>query len=394
MSELAVNLSSFGESRGPRHVARRSRPVGGSPRKKSSALFSEETFLQMLCLERKRAERSRKPFLLLLLDVRKLVEESQEKAIHSKIAGALSASMRETDIRGWYEENSVLGVIYSEISPNKGEARNAILTKVIAALRSCLEPKQFHAIHLSYEVFPEDWDQENPWQASDSKVYPDLVDHSVRNRFSRWIKRTVDILGSLLALILFSPLFLIIAVVIKLTSKGPVLFRQERIGRYGTPFTFLKFRSMHAANDDQIHKDYVKRFIAGRVETSESEQGQQVVYKITQDPRVTWVGRILRGTSFDEIPQFLNVLRGDMSLVGPRPPVPYEVESYDVWHRRRILEAKPGITGLWQVSGRSQTSFDDMVRLDLQYVRKWSLWLDIKILLQTPTAVFSGKGAY
>jgi lipopolysaccharide/colanic/teichoic acid biosynthesis glycosyltransferase len=393
MSELAANIPSFAEGRGPRQVARRSRSVGAQ-RKPHSILVPEETFLHMLCLERKRAERSRKPFLLLLLETGKLVDGSQGAEILSKIVSALSASMRETDIRGWYEDNSVLGVIYSEISTNKGEARNAILTKVIASLRAGLEPKQFHQIHLSYEVFPEDWDQENPWQASDSKVYPDLIDHSRASRLSRVIKRTVDILGSLLALILFSPLFLIIAVFIKLTSKGPVLFRQERIGQYGAPFTFLKFRSMHAASNDQIHKEYVKRFIAGQVEASESEQGQKIVYKITQDPRVTWVGRILRGTSFDEIPQFLNVLRGEMSLVGPRPPVPYEVESYDVWHRRRILEAKPGITGLWQVSGRSQTSFDDMVRLDLQYVRKWSLWLDIKILLQTPTAVFSGKGAY
>jgi len=348
----------------------------------------------MLCLERKRAERSRKPFLLLLLETGKLVEGPRNKEILSKIVSALSASMRDTDIRGWYEENAVLGVIFSEISTNKGEARNAILTKVIAALRSRLEPKQFHQIHLSYEVFPEDWDQENPWQASDSKVYPDLIDHSVAHKLPRVIKRTVDILGSLVALILLSPLFLLIAAVIKLTSQGPVFFRQERIGRYGTPFTFLKFRSMHATSNDQIHKEYVKRFIAGQVVASESEQGQKIVYKITQDPRITWVGRILRGMSFDEIPQFLNVLRGEMSLVGPRPPVAYEVESYDIWHRRRILEAKPGITGLWQVSGRSQTSFDDMVRLDLQYVRKWSLWLDIKILLQTPTAVFSGKGAY
>ncbi|HXN21130.1 MAG TPA: exopolysaccharide biosynthesis polyprenyl glycosylphosphotransferase [Candidatus Dormibacteraeota bacterium] len=393
MSELAANIP-LAEGRGPRQVSRRRRSVGSSQRKPNSVLVSEETFLHMLCLERKRAERSRKPFLLLLLETGKLVEGPRNKEILSKIVSALSASMRDTDIRGWYEENAVLGVIFSEISTNKGEARNAILTKVIAALRSRLEPKQFHQIHLSYEVFPEDWDQENPWQASDSKVYPDLIDHSVAHKLPRVIKRTVDILGSLVALILLSPLFLLIAAVIKLTSQGPVFFRQERIGRYGTPFTFLKFRSMHATSNDQIHKEYVKRFIAGQVVASESEQGQKIVYKITQDPRITWVGRILRGMSFDEIPQFLNVLRGEMSLVGPRPPVAYEVESYDIWHRRRILEAKPGITGLWQVSGRSQTSFDDMVRLDLQYVRKWSLWLDIKILLQTPTAVFSGKGAY
>ena len=118
------------------------------------------------------------------------------------------------------------------------------------------------------------------------------------------------------------------------------------------------------------------------------------VYKLTNDPRVTRVGRFLRRTSLDELPQFINVLKGEMSLVGPRPPIPYEVDAYQTWHRGRILEAKPGITGLWQVNGRSRLAFDDMVRLDLRYARSWCLWLDIKILLQTPKAVVLGEGAY
>ena len=117
-------------------------------------------------------------------------------------------------------------------------------------------------------------------------------------------------------------------------------------------------------------------------------------YKLTADPRVTRVGSFLRKTSLDELPQFLNVLKGDMSLVGPRPPLPYEVECYKLWHRARLLAAKPGITGLWQVGGRSRVKFDDMVRMDLRYAASWSLWLDIKILLQTPHAVFSGNGAH
>jgi len=136
--------------------------------------------------------------------------------------------------------------------------------------------------------------------------------------------------------------------------------------------------------------------IAGKAE-KQSSQGTgngDGVYKLTKDPRITRVGGFLRKTSLDEIPQFLNVLRGEMSLVGPRPPVPYEVESYDFWHRRRVLEAKPGITGLWQVKGRSRVKFDDMVRLDLQYARTWSPWLDVKILLQTPGAMVIGEGAH
>jgi lipopolysaccharide/colanic/teichoic acid biosynthesis glycosyltransferase len=141
----------------------------------------------------------------------------------------------------------------------------------------------------------------------------------------------------------------------------------------------------------KIHQEYVRKLITSQKEQSNNSEG---VYKITNDPRVTPIGRILRKTSLDELPQFLNVLRGEMSLVGPRPPIAYEFADYDIWHRRRVLEAKPGITGLWQVKGRSSTSFDEMVRLDLQYVREWNLWLDMMIMLQTPRAVFSGKGAY
>jgi len=151
---------------------------------------------------------------------------------------------------------------------------------------------------------------------------------------------------------------------------------------------------MHSVNDANIHKEYVKQFISGNCQSKRPGETQNGVYKITEDPRVTRVGKLLRKTSFDELPQLFNVLKGEMSLVGPRPPIPYELESYDVWHRRRLSEMKPGITGLWQVNGRSKTSFDDMVRLDLKYAQMWSLWLDIKILLQTARAVLSGEGAY
>jgi lipopolysaccharide/colanic/teichoic acid biosynthesis glycosyltransferase len=150
---------------------------------------------------------------------------------------------------------------------------------------------------------------------------------------------------------------------------------------------------MRVGNDSTIHKEYVSRFIAGKITGSNGDKASGV-FKITNDPRITPLGRLLRKTSLDELPQLFNVLSGEMSLIGPRPPVPYEFECYGIWHRRRVLEIKPGITGLWQVNGRSRTSFDDMVRLDLQYARDWSLWLDVKILLRTPAAVLSGDGAY
>jgi lipopolysaccharide/colanic/teichoic acid biosynthesis glycosyltransferase len=187
-----------------------------------------------------------------------------------------------------------------------------------------------------------------------------------------------------------SPLYLLIAVLVKLRSRGPVFFRQTRIGQGAKPFTMFKFRTMHVDADRTLHHEFVTRFIKS---SGQQELGANELFKITNDPRVTPIGRILRRTSLDELPQFWNVLRGDMSLVGPRPPLAYELEQYRSWHWRRVLEAKPGITGLWQVVGRSRTSFDDMVRLDLRYVRTCSLSTDIKILLATPRAVVSGKGA-
>jgi lipopolysaccharide/colanic/teichoic acid biosynthesis glycosyltransferase len=150
---------------------------------------------------------------------------------------------------------------------------------------------------------------------------------------------------------------------------------------------------MYVNNNHAIHREYVKSLIVGSALPQQTAKEGHATYKLTNDPRVTAVGKILRKTSLDELPQFLNVLKGDMSLVGPRPPIPYEVENYDIWHRRRLLAVKPGITGLWQVKGRSRTTFDEMVRLDLQYAKSWSVWLDLKILLQTPRAVVQGTGA-
>jgi lipopolysaccharide/colanic/teichoic acid biosynthesis glycosyltransferase len=147
-------------------------------------------------------------------------------------------------------------------------------------------------------------------------------------------------------------------------------------------------------SDPKLHELYVKKLIAGHAEPDSSNGNGQGVYKITRDPRITPVGSFLRRTSLDELPQLINVLRGEMSLVGPRPAIPYEVQAYQTWHRRRVLEAKPGITGLWQVTGRSRIKFDEMVRLDVRYAMAKSIWLDFKILMLTPKAVFSGEGAY
>jgi exopolysaccharide biosynthesis polyprenyl glycosylphosphotransferase len=243
---------------------------------------------------------------------------------------------------------------------------------------------------MSFYCYPEK-PHDDGSNGDNEKFFPDISRRKRLKRGSYLLKRAFDIIASMAALILFSPVFIGISILIKMSSKGPILFRQERLGLHGKKFTFLKFRSMQVGNDQKIHQEYVRKLITCQKEQSNNGE---CVYKITNDPRVTPIGRILRKTSLDELPQFLNVLRGEMSLVGPRPPILYEFADYDIWHRRRVLETKPGITGLWQVKGRSSTSFDEMVRLDLQYVREWNLWQDVMIMLQTPRAVFSGKGAY
>jgi lipopolysaccharide/colanic/teichoic acid biosynthesis glycosyltransferase len=268
-----------------------------------------------------------------------------------------------------------------------------------------LKQDQVDQIQISIHAFPDDSAEgsggrgKRPGReaAGDDRVfYPDLTRPKLAKTTYLLTKRVMDILGSLVALTILSPVFVAVAIAIKGSSRGPIIFRQERVGLYGRRFVLLKFRSMHVNNDSAVHKEYVHSLISGENGngTSGAASGESGVYKITNDTRVTRIGAFLRRSSLDELPQFFNVLKGEMSLVGPRPPIPYELERYEVWHRRRVFEVKPGISGLWQIRGRSRTTFDEMVRLDLRYLREQSLWLDVKILLQTPWAVLTTKGAY
>lgn len=201
--------------------------------------------------------------------------------------------------------------------------------------------------------------------------------------------RTLDLIGALLLLVALSPLLLVLAVAVRLDSPGPVLFRQRRLGRDLEPFTVNKFRTMHHGAPPDHHREFVLGLIKGdnpQLETSGSP------YKMAADRRVTRFGRVLRRSSLDELPQLLNVLRGEMSLVGPRPPIPYEVEHYPAhWFAR--FSVKPGVTGLWQVNGRSEVPLEEMVRLDVEYAQRRSLWLNISLLARTLPAVLSGRGA-
>ncbi len=356
-------------------------------------ILAVDSFRRRLCLERRRAERSRNLFLLMLVDARKISGMDNREEFFEKLTSALCSTTRETDICGWYED-SVLGVIFTEIrgidSSSLPEMKHA---KVMTALRDRQDSELVDQIDISFHLFPEDGVQQDRRGDVDPTLYPDLFEQKDSRWFPHSVKRMMDVVGSAAALVVLSPVWVVISLAIKLTSKGPILFRQERVGRYGIPFTLLKFRSMEDQNDPSIHLEYIKRFISREVDSEEAGNSQKAIYKIQGDPRVTSFGRFLRRSSLDELPQLVNVIKGEMSLVGPRPPIPYELVNYDVWHKRRVLEVEPGITGLWQVQGRSRTSFDDMVRLDLRYASRWSLWMDIKILLQTPRAVLTGEGA-
>jgi len=352
----------------------------------------EEAFRRRIAIERKRTERSREPFLLMLLEAGATQNGDAPDKTLTGIVAAMQCSTRETDVVGWYRDRNTVGVIFTGlVVSDKNSVLSTILGRVSTALQQEVTLERFNQITFSFHFFPDDWDGDNTGRPSDPILYPDLFIPTNDQRALLRVKRAMDIVGASLMLVACLPLFAVIALAVRLTSKGPILFKQDRIGQYGRRFTFLKFRSMCVNNDESQHKEYVKQLIAGVADRVQTTNGE-AVYKLAGDKRVTPIGKFLRKTSLDELPQFINVLRGDMSLVGPRPPIPYELAAYQTWHRRRVLQVKPGITGLWQVTGRSRVRFDDMVRLDLRYAISWSPWLDFKILLRTPAAVI--KGAY
>ncbi len=359
-------------------------------------LISEEAFRALVNVERKRSERSGKPFMVMVIDIAEVFHmfgkgrnaKNRAESQTRQIVNTLHGATREIDIKGWYKAQQTIGIIFTEINKN---SRFSIIEKVKGNITSNVEADCISKIGISSYWFPTDL------QSVDSNYnqmfYPDFSRSSLLNRSAMAAKRSLDLVGSIIGIIMFFPVFLMIPVLIKLTSRGPVFFRQERVGKGGKVFRIYKFRTMTVNNNESTHKEYMKQFIKGCAEQVSDESGQKV-FKLANDSRVTKIGKFLRKTSLDEVPQFLNVVLGDMSLVGPRPPIPYEVEEYDLWHRRRVLEVKPGITGYWQLEGRSTTNFETMVRMDLHYIRKWSLAMDIKMIFKTPFVLITNRGAY
>jgi exopolysaccharide biosynthesis polyprenyl glycosylphosphotransferase len=333
---------------------------------------SAEEFRMILEQERARADRIGYEFSLLVFH---LGNREDQLATARGLSRVLKRRVRLSDEVGWWGEEGMAVILSGTPALGAEKFADDIRRKMSAAAPD---------LTVRVYTYPSQWfpdRQEFPENPSGERIERFFV------RRMSILKRGIDIVGSVIGLIIFSPLMLVVAVAIKLTSPGPVIFRQKRMGLLGKDFNFFKFRSMHMNGNSDLHKDYTRKFIRKATQ----DDG---IYKIKDDPRVTLVGSLLRKMSLDELPQLINVLKGEMSLVGPRPPIHYECEQYDQWHKRRVLDIKPGITGLWQVKGRSRTTFDEMVRLDLKYAREWSLWLDIKILLLTPLAMFTGRGAY
>jgi lipopolysaccharide/colanic/teichoic acid biosynthesis glycosyltransferase len=357
--------------------------------------YGEAEFNAHIRVERRRTERTKKPLLLVLIDIRGLEKDRGRIRAIERIAYALCSCSRKIDIKGCYKSNAIFGIVFTELPDTVRETKQKLVEKLMRTLSGALRPDELQKIKISQHSFPEEEkDDGTSGNIFDLYLYPDLTKRNGPNRLSLILKRLTDLIGSAVCLIGLAPLFAAIAIGVKYTSPGPVLFRQRRMGASAKEFTLLKFRSMETGNDPQDHIAYLRKYIRGDLNDGAGGRAGKAVFKITDDRRVTPFGRLLRKTSLDELPQFINVLKGDMSLVGPRPPIRYEYEHYDIWHRRRVLEVKPGLTGLWQVKGRSVTAFDEMVRLDLQYARERSFWLDLKILLQTPAMVIGCKGAY
>jgi lipopolysaccharide/colanic/teichoic acid biosynthesis glycosyltransferase len=347
-------------------------------------LLDEDLFRTVLVRERRRAERTDRPIILVLV-------ASTRPADWARVVERLTAAADAADVMGWCETGAVLGIVRTASLPaDVVPTAETSSTRVEGALALSLAAAVADGFAVRTCIHPAPDGPDGP-RAADLALYPDLTRRRARGRVEDAVKRGMDVAGSLAALALLAPVLAAVAVLVRLSSPGPVLFKQTRVGHLARPFVARKFRTMYADADPTVHREFVSRFIAAGPD--DGPLAPDGVFKLANDRRITALGRVLRKTSLDELPQLWNVLRGEMSLVGPRPPVPYEYAQYRPWHRCRVLEAKPGLTGLWQVTGRSRTTFDDMVRLDLRYARTRTLWRDLAILCRTPAAVVLGEGA-
>ncbi|HEX8692874.1 MAG TPA: sugar transferase [Longimicrobium sp.] len=352
------------------------RPAAPPPR----PVHEPEDFRTLLRRECARADRTCREFSLVVLAP---AEGSAREVVH-----LLGRRLRETDEIGWMESGAVGALLTDTARPGA----DLVAREVVDTLEAAGTPPAAHAVF----TYPGDWiaspeavpslaraveggERDSAAAASVLEPLPPCL-----QPYPAW-KRAMDVAGALVAIVVLSPVLLLVALAVRLSSPGPLLFRQERIGYRGRPFTMLKFRSMYVDASSESHERFLQALISG-------SQGSG--FKLKGDPRVTRVGRVIRKWSLDELPQLFNVLKGDMSLVGPRPEPPYAQAGYARWYYRRVLGSKPGITGLWQVRGRSRVSYETMVRMDLRYSQRISPVTDARLLVETVRAVLSAEGAY
>lgn len=340
-----------------------------------------EAFLNDLHREKRRAERSQAPLSMVLYRIGGASTESARQA--EQLVELLYREKRVTDFIGHVGDDMV-----AVLCPDtNGTGVKGFMQKIESKAGSL----PFAAVAATY---PDDlFDSIANGTPTARDIQPFMAAEPMGQRDRAYpLKRLLDISVASAALCLLAPLMVVVAIAVALSSRGPVIFKQTRVGKGGFPFTFYKFRSMRTNADDRIHRDFVANLIQSG-DTPVPADGSAGTFKIKDDPRFTSVGRFIRKTSIDELPQLFNVLKGDMSLVGPRPPIPYEAAKYQAWHLRRVLSVNPGMTGIWQVEGRSRVPFNEMVRMDLRYIRNCSLGLDLRILAKTVPVVLSCDGA-
>ena len=375
-------------------------------------ICSESEFIAILKRERERSDRTGQEFSLLIFNPGP--EKTDEKKM-KLLLRSLIRRLRSIDEAGWMKAGRI-GVLLPGAAL---EGANGFAETIQEQNRDTLANLEYDVLHypedcpadlFSRNQRPADIRMENPgrqnaredgravrhetpppspsenrkrnslFQRGNGNGFPSIRTFCVRN-VPLW-KRSMDIIGSFLGLFIVSPLFLFISALIKTASPGPVFFKQERIGYGGKPFTLYKFRTMKCDSDPGCHKQYLSELINSSIQCS----FEKPMNKLDDDPRIIPFGHFLRKSCLDELPQLINVFLGHMSLVGPRPPIQYEVDEYIDWHKER-LDILPGMTGLWQVNGKNNLTFKQMVSLDIQYIKKLSLWFDLEILLKTPMAI-------
>jgi lipopolysaccharide/colanic/teichoic acid biosynthesis glycosyltransferase len=332
-----------------------------------SKINSINEFNQIINIERYRADRNTNGFSLILLNMKNCIENIPKE---NNWVNLINSRVRNYDKVGWFDENHLAILLPETLGKNA--------KKVVKKIFTDIENEELLPDYkiISYPVQVTETDTET------NKIYLDIETNCVFAHcdvMPLW-KRSFDIIFSLICLVICSPLMLLTAFLIKIVSPGPVFFRQKRVGQSGRMFNLLKFRTMKVNNNDLVHREYIKKII------NYESNGHLPLKKIFEDKRIISFGEILRNTCIDELPQFLNVLRGEMSIVGPRPCIDYEAEEFLNWHKRRF-DIVPGITGLWQVSGKNNTTFKEMIRLDLEYSRRRSFIFDLLIIIKTPAVI-------